>query len=108
MSNIFGPYGFELIDMKPQSTHGGSMRFVFARKGKRPVSSAVRECLAREEEQGLHLASTFDRFREKCEKSRNQLVEVLKKEKKQDTGWWDMRQLLKALQCLIIVMSDLI
>ena len=82
VSNIFGPYGFELIDMKPQSTHGGSMRFVFARKGKRPVSSAVRECLAREEEQGLHLASTFDRFREKCEKSRNQLVEVLKKEKK--------------------------
>ena len=26
VKNIFGRYGFELIDAKPQSTHGGSMR----------------------------------------------------------------------------------
>jgi methylation protein EvaC len=83
VNNIFGPFGFELIDLLPQSTHGGSMRYVFARKGKRTIAKAVQEYLAREENQGLHLASTFDRFRENCEKSRDQLVEVLQKEKKE-------------------------
>ena len=84
VTNIFGPYGFELIDLKPQVTHGGSMRFVFARRGKRLVSKAVKECLAREEKQGLHLTSTFDQFRKNCEKSRDRLIEVLKREKKED------------------------
>ena len=81
VSNIFGPYGFELIDLKPQSTHGGSMRFVFARKGKRSISQEVKKCLVREEKQGLHLASTFDQFRKNCEESRKQLVALLNKEK---------------------------
>jgi methylation protein EvaC len=80
-SNIFGPYGFELVDLMPQATHGGSMRFVFARKGEHPITNAVKQCLAREEKQGLHLASTYDQFRRNCEKSRDQLVAVLKEEK---------------------------
>jgi len=83
VNNIFGPCGFELVDLKPQSTHGGSMRYVFARKGKYSISEAVKECLAREEKQGLHLPSTFERFRKNCEESRDQLVEVLKKEKRE-------------------------
>lgn len=33
VENIFSPYGFELINLLPQSTHGGSMRYVLARKG---------------------------------------------------------------------------
>ena len=81
--NIFGPYGFELIDLKPQHTHGGSMRFVFARKGEYPISKAVQECLAHEIKQGLHLPSTFQQFRNNCEKSRDQLIKILKQEKKE-------------------------
>ena len=32
VQNIFKTAGFELIDLIPQETHGGSMRFVCARK----------------------------------------------------------------------------
>ena len=41
VANIFATYGFELIDLLPQHTHGGSMRYVLARKGARPVASSV-------------------------------------------------------------------
>ncbi|HAE76115.1 MAG TPA: SAM-dependent methyltransferase, partial [Alphaproteobacteria bacterium] len=39
--NIFSKHGFELINIKPQSTHGGSMRYILARKGKRAVSPSI-------------------------------------------------------------------
>ena len=44
--NIFKKYGFELIDAKPQKTHGGSMRYVLARNGKRTISKNVEKQIA--------------------------------------------------------------
>lgn len=81
VQNIFARYNFELIDVKPQSTHGGSMRYVLARKGKWPISSAVENQLLCEDKMGLHLKSTYDSFRDKCEQSRTKLVEILKQQK---------------------------
>ncbi|RKZ85448.1 MAG: SAM-dependent methyltransferase [Candidatus Parabeggiatoa sp. nov. 3] len=79
--NIFKLYGLELIDVKPQITHGGSMRYVFARQGQRSVSVAVAKQLTYERNQGLHLAPTFEQFRKNCEQSRERLVDLLNKEK---------------------------
>ncbi|MEK9628832.1 MAG: class I SAM-dependent methyltransferase [Nitrospinota bacterium] len=79
--NIFNRYNFDLVDVKPQTTHGGSMRYVLARRDKWPVSSAVTNQLQYEEEKGLHLGSTYDLFREKCESSRENLVKILKEQK---------------------------
>ena len=81
VQKIFSKYNFELIDCKPQPTHGGSMRYVLARKDKWSISSAVENQLLYEDKIGLSLKSTYDSFREKCELSRAKLVELLEKQK---------------------------
>lgn len=83
VQNIFDRYNFELIDVKRQPTHGGSMRYVLARKGKWPVSLDVKKQLIYEDNKGLHLKSTYEVFREKCEQSRTNLVNILKQKKEE-------------------------
>jgi len=78
ISHLFEQYGMEVIDVEPQTTHGGSMRYVIARKGARPVSSNVTAQRAKEHELGLHLPETYDRFRRNCESSRDQLMGLLR------------------------------
>lgn len=73
----FGQHGLELIDVIPQITHGGSMRYVLAPKGSHPVSSNVGALLEKEREQGLHEAATYDQFRRNCEDSRKALLDLL-------------------------------
>jgi len=82
VANIFGPHGFELIDLLPQETHGGSMRYVLARKGARSVAPSVAEIMASEKVAGLHLPETYEAFRESCEASKARLVRLLEAEKK--------------------------
>lgn len=81
VANIFGPYGFELIDVLPQHTHGGSMRYVLARKGVRTISPAVATITNAEKAAGLHVPETYEQFRKNCEKSKEDLVRILKEEK---------------------------
>ena len=75
--NAVRPHGLELVDVEPQSTHGGSMRYVIAHEGKRPVSNEVTKLLEREEISGLSNPETFGEFRRRCERSRSELMEVL-------------------------------
>jgi len=77
VGNIFRPHGLELIDVIPQWTHGGSMRYVLGRAGRHVVSPAVGALLKREREQGLQHPATYDRFRENCERSRSALRSIL-------------------------------
>lgn len=81
VANIFAPYGFELIDLLPQKTHGGSMRYVLAKKGVRKISPVVAQVLAEERAAGLHLPETYEQFRKNCEASKARLVRLLKEEK---------------------------
>lgn len=81
VANIFGRYGFELIDVKPQTTHGGSMRYILAKKGVRQVEQSVVDLLQTEEKQGLCNASTYEQFKLNCEHSKKSLVEALQKYK---------------------------
>ena len=74
---LFGMHGLELVDLMPQKTHGGSMRYVLAHKGAYPVNETVLEIIAKEKAQGLNQLSTFDEFRRKVEKSRSDLVQLL-------------------------------
>ncbi len=80
---LFGRYGMEVVDVEPQVTHGGSMRYVISHKGARPVSDAVIRQVAREREIGLHLPGTYDRFRQNCEASRDSLMALLTDLKRQ-------------------------
>lgn len=77
--NAFRPHGLVLVDLLPQITHGGSMRYVLAPEGSRPVASAVERLLAEEAAVGLTRAATYDRFRADCEESRRGLMEILER-----------------------------
>ena len=75
---LFGRHGMELIDVIAQPTHGGSMRYVLARKGQRAVSPNVARQRQIEQELGLSRTETFERFRRSCEKSRDDLTKLLR------------------------------
>ena len=77
VSHLIGQYDMELIDLEPLTTHGGSMRYVIAHKGTRPVSPNVATQLQKERDMGLHLPETYDRFRRNCEESRERLMALL-------------------------------
>jgi len=88
--HAFAPHGLDLIDVIPQVTHGGSMRYVFAPTGSRPIAPRVAEQLAKESVQGLDRADTYRRFKENCEKSRAalmQALESLRREGKRVVGY---------------------
>lgn len=83
VGNLFEHYGMEIIDVEPQITHGGSMRYIIAHKGVYPVSANVMLQTEKERSLGLHLPQTYDQFRENCETSRNDLMTLLKSLKAQ-------------------------
>lgn len=74
---LFAEHDLELIDVAPQEVHGGSMRYVLARKGNRAPSSRVAGQLAREDTLGLDRPETYARFRQSVQRSRDELMRVL-------------------------------
>ena len=86
----FSQHGLELIDVMPQVTHGGSMRYMLALKGSNPVSPHVAALIEKEQAQGLHQAWTYNQFRQNCEASRKALLgmlESLRRDKKRVVGY---------------------
>ncbi|MBN8473923.1 class I SAM-dependent methyltransferase [Sulfuritalea sp.] len=75
---LFGLHEMELIDVQPQTTHGGSMRYVLAHRGAYPVGDSVVRLVAGEQEQGLDRLATFESFRASVEESRTKLVSLLR------------------------------
>ena len=73
ISNLFEKHDMELIDVEPQETHGGSMRYVLANKGMRQVSQNVGALLDREKQIGIDRAETFLTFKKNCEDFKEKL-----------------------------------
>lgn len=76
--HLFGLHGMELIDVQPQITHGGSMRYILSHAGAHPINESVPTLIAKEATLGLHRQKTFDVFRKSVEKSREDLVSLLR------------------------------
>lgn len=74
---MFGLQGMELIDVIPQATHGGSMRYVVANAGVYPVQKSVAELLDLEILQGLDDINTFNDLNDKVKKSKVDLRDLL-------------------------------
>jgi methylation protein EvaC len=90
VANAFGRHGLELIDLTPQQTHGGSMRYHLAPRGARRVSPTVGAWLERETTQGLDQATVYQGFKRNCEQSRLQLrglLEDLRAQQKRIVGY---------------------
>jgi len=83
VKKIFGASGFELIDVIPQETHGGSMRYVLCKKGVRKVSDNVINILNKEKALGLDKQSTYQKFKVNCELSKEKIISKLKNFKKE-------------------------
>lgn len=80
---LFGQHGMEVVDAEPQWTHGGSMRYVIARKNMRTVSKNVRTLLDKEMAMGLGSQEVYEAFGRNCENSRSRLITLLKDVKRQ-------------------------
>ncbi len=80
---LFGLHDMELIDVVPQKTHGGSMRYVLAHRGAYPVKDAVTHIIAKEKKQGLDRLATFQAFGVSVDKSKSDLVSLLSNLKSQ-------------------------
>jgi methylation protein EvaC len=77
IARAFAPHGLELVDVAPQITHGGSMRYTLAPKGNRSASPRVAEQLSKERAQGLDKPATYLQFKRSCQDSRGRLMRTL-------------------------------
>jgi methylation protein EvaC len=84
VQRAFAPFGLELVDVMPQITHGGSMRYTLAPKGSRPISKKVDEQLGKEAALGLERTETYFKFKTNCENSRAFLMQTLERLRSQN------------------------
>lgn len=83
ISYLMERHGLEIIDVQPQPVHGGSMRYIISHKGAHPVSPAVEAQRRKEDALGLHKMETYAAFKRNVERSRDQLMSVLRELKKE-------------------------
>ena len=83
VKKIFNLFDFELIDVLPQITHGGSMRYVIARKGQYKIKSIVNKKLKNESKKNINSFKGCLKFKQNCENSKlklnNKINSILRK-----------------------------
>ena len=77
IKKIFAKYNFELIDILPQKTHGGSMRYIVGRKGLSNISLNVKKILKKEKIKNIDNIKGCLKFKKKCEISKKKLLAKL-------------------------------
>ena len=76
---IFNIFGFDLINVLPQKTHGGSMRYVICRKNSYKINNSVKLLLREEKKKNIHSIKGCLIFKKNCENSKNKLKKKLTK-----------------------------
>jgi len=79
VKKIFNLYNLELIDILPQTTHGGSMRYVISRKNEYDINQNVIKGLENENENNLHNLKSCLEFKKNCEISKDKITRKLEK-----------------------------
>ena len=90
IKKIFDLYDMDLINVFEQPTHGGSMRYIISRKGKRNINKNVHTVIEQEKRMDLDNISSCLKFKSNCEISRNKLknsLNELKKNNKKIAGY---------------------
>ena len=84
--NIIKEFGLELFDIQKISTHGGSLRYFIKRKKNNQIkiSNKVSTQINKEIKYGLDKFATFVKFGEKTVNSKNRLIYLLNRLKKQN------------------------
>ncbi len=82
VKSIFNSNGFDLINVIPQKTHGGSMRYTIARRGAFKVKKNVLDILKKENRKKLNKIESCLKFKKDCylsrKKFRNQIIRIKK------------------------------
>jgi len=84
VKKIFDLFDMELINLIKQPTHGGSMRYVVARKGQRNKSKSLSSILDEEKFHNLDNNKFCEEFKINCENSKQELKKILKNFKEED------------------------
>ncbi len=86
VKNIINEFGLVLFDIQKISTHGGSLRYFIKRKKNNQIkiSNKVSTQIDKEIKYGLDKFSTFVKFGEKTINSKNRLISLLNRLKKQN------------------------
>ena len=71
-------FGMDVFDVRTQAIHGGSFRVFVARAGTRPVEPSVGRHLRAEADFGLHSLGTMRAFAARVEKTRDDLLWLLR------------------------------
>lgn len=82
ISNLAKMHDLELINVEPQITHGGSMRYTIAHKGVKLPSQNVTNLIDKEKNLGLDSEQAYTGFTDSVNKIRDDLINLLKKLKK--------------------------
>ena len=77
IKKVFAKYNFELLDIIPQKTHGGSMRYVVGRKNSSKVSKNVKKILRKERNKNIDNIKGCLNFKKNCEISKKNLIAKL-------------------------------
>ena len=73
VQKIFSRFDMELIEAYPQETHGGSMRYVVARKNQRNINDNLENIVQYEKKEGIDNPSSCLKFKKDCELSKKKL-----------------------------------
>tara|TARA_B100001057_G_scaffold222294_1_gene222713 strand:+ start:552 stop:1751 length:1200 start_codon:yes stop_codon:yes gene_type:complete len=79
IKKIFDLFDFELIDVLPQVTHGGSMRYVIGRKNKHKKNDIVSKLADDEQSKELDTIESCLKFKKACEISKKMTIKKLNK-----------------------------
>ena len=82
ISKIFEKFNFKLVDILPQLTHGGSMRYV-VKRSKNETLSSVKKIIDFERSKNLDKVDSCLNFKSNFEKSKKNLIEKITSFKKQ-------------------------
>lgn len=77
VKKIFNKFGFELINVLPQTTHGGSMRYIVARKGEYQIEKNVELNEQIEINQKIVSHDGLLNFKNKCNESKAKIIDML-------------------------------
>ncbi len=90
IKKIFSLFGFDLIDVYPQTTHGGSMRYVIGRKNHHLIKKKVNKYLKYEKKNNIDNIEGCINFKKECEISKKKLIKKvngIKKKGKNIVGY---------------------
>ncbi len=90
VQKIFEKFNFDLIDAYPQTTHGGSMRYILARKNTHSKSPKIISLINEEIKMKMNTKDAYIQFKKQCMQSKkNFLKKILdyKNDKKKICGY---------------------